>query len=85
VLALVFEASRRAVELRDALAENGSQDVTRALFLNDVINTLYEVAVREAASAQGTSLEPPRGTDVERLGALYGAGLLDATSYRSTA
>jgi hypothetical protein len=84
VLALVFEASRRAVELRDALAESGSQDVTRALFLNDVINTLYQVADHQEASVSGVSLEPPSGTGVEMLDPLYEAGLLDASLYRST-
>jgi hypothetical protein len=41
--ATVRDALRRAVDLRDTLAEAGSRDTARALFLVDVLNDLAEL------------------------------------------
>jgi hypothetical protein len=41
--AAVREALRRAVDLRDTLAEAGSKDTARALFLVDALNHLAEL------------------------------------------
>jgi hypothetical protein len=41
--AALREAVRRAVDLRDTLAEAGSSDTSRAVFLVDVLNHLAEI------------------------------------------
>jgi hypothetical protein len=41
--AALREALRRAVDLRDTLAEAGSGDTSRAVFLVDVLNHLAEI------------------------------------------
>jgi hypothetical protein len=81
-LALVVEALRRVIDLRDTLAESGSQDTVRALFLTDVLNTLFEVVVRRRATELGFVADPPHGTGAEIVEALYEAGLLKPSTYR---
>jgi hypothetical protein len=41
--AALREALRRAVDLRDTLAEAGSGDTSRAVFLVDVLNHLADI------------------------------------------
>jgi hypothetical protein len=41
--AALREALRRAVDLRDTLAEAGSGDTSRAVFLMDVLNHLADI------------------------------------------
>src|ERR1700686_2868556 len=66
-LALVVEALRRGIDLRDASAESGEGKglTSRALFLIDVLNALFKLSVAERAEALGLNLETPSGTGAE--------------------
>jgi hypothetical protein len=79
-LALTVETLRRAVELRDVLAESGSRQTIRALFLTDVVNELLAAMVRDRA---GPDVEIPFGTGPDIVGSLYDRGIMTPSEYRS--
>jgi hypothetical protein len=84
-LALVVEAGRRATDLRDVLAEAGSAETSRALLLNTVLNSLFDLLVRERADGLGLSTDPPHGRWSDTVPLLHESGLLSEAAYRSTA
>ncbi len=83
-LALVVEALRRGIDLRDAAAESGENSglTTRALLLMSVLNSLYERSVAERAEALGRDVPVPHGSGAEIVHQLSEAGLLSPDEYR---
>src|SRR5437899_8529550 len=82
LLALSVEGVRRAVELRDALAE-GKSPGPRALFLNAVMNAIFAIAVEQRASDRGVTIEVPHGTAPEIVEQLQKLGLLAEGEHRA--
>jgi hypothetical protein len=90
-LALVVEALRRAVNLRDACAESewARRDdgknaglTARALFLVSVLNPLYERLVEERAESLGLTVPSPDGSLTEIVKQLLEAGILTPEEYQ---
>jgi hypothetical protein len=79
-LALTVEALRRAVELRDVLAESGSTQTVRALMLVDVLNELYPMMVRDRV---GPKAAVPHGAMAEIVESLHDRGIMTRSEYRS--
>jgi hypothetical protein len=79
-LALTIEALRRAVELRDVLAESGSKQTVRALMLVAVLNELYPAMVRDRV---GPEAEVPHGRMTEIVESLHDRGIMSRAEYSS--
>jgi hypothetical protein len=87
ILALVVEALRRGIDLRDASAESSAEKALthRAVLLMSVLNALFKQAVAERADSLGLILDTPYGTGSEIVQALLKAGMLTPDEYRSSA
>ena len=86
-LALVVEALRRGIDLRDASGESSEENAlpARAVLLMSVLNALFKQVVGERADRLGLILDTPHGTGGEIVRALLKAGMLTPDEYRSSA